>query len=204
MPDTLASALAAFQAELPHVSKDSRADTGTYGYDYADLTAITEAALPLLSKQGLSWTCTPTMSEHGFVLGYALQHIDGDEINGEYPLPDPSRSTPQQIGSAITYGRRYCLTAVTGIAPGGEDDDGQKAADARSRPKQDSLVSAAMLDDLTSRIDLATTKTELSAIEAEAKRGFQEGRLISADAKRVRELVANRTAELDAPVGASA
>jgi hypothetical protein len=37
----------------------------------------------------------------------------------------PSSGTPQAIGSAITYGRRYCLTAVLDIAV--EDDDGQAA-----------------------------------------------------------------------------
>jgi hypothetical protein len=41
--------------------------------------------------------------------------------------PPPTRGTPQQIGSALTYARRYILCAVTGVAPGGEDDDGKAA-----------------------------------------------------------------------------
>ena len=208
MSANLAAAVVALQAELPVIGKDKTAqvksDKGSYSYDYADLTTISYEVLPLLSKHGLSFIAAPTVTEHGFVLAFQLLHASGESTGGSYPLPDPARSTPQQIGSAITYGRRYCLTAVTGIAPGGEDDDGQKAADARSRPKQDHLASAALLDDMTVRIDLATTLTELTAIEAEAKRGFTEGRLISEDARRVKELIANRQAELNAPVRSSA
>lgn len=127
-----AAALAAFQAEIPHVDKGQTADTGSYSYDYADLTSITEAALPLLAKHGLSFSAKPTLHDGMFVLDYELLHKDGHGEGGMYPLPDPARSSAQQIGSAITYGRRYCLCAVTGIAPGGEDDDGAKANDARS------------------------------------------------------------------------
>lgn len=146
-----AAALAAFQAEIPHVGKGQTAsvksDKGSYSYDYADLTTITEAAFPLLTKHGLAFSAKPTLHDGAFVLDYELMHESGHREGGCYPLPDPARSSPQQIGSAITYGRRYCLCAVTGIAPGGEDDDGQRAADARSverRPaRQDSGRAAA-------------------------------------------------------------
>ena len=41
------------------------------------------------------------------------------------------QNTPQAVGSAITYGRRYGLAAMVGIAP--EDDDGE-AAEPRNAP----------------------------------------------------------------------
>jgi hypothetical protein len=129
-----AAALAAFQHELPSVRKGQTANTGTYSYSYADLTDITEVAAPLLAKNGLSWTAAPTITEHGFVLRYALLHDGGHSVGGEFPLPDPAKSNPQQIGSWLTYARRYALCAVTGIAPGGDDDDAAKAMDARSEP----------------------------------------------------------------------
>jgi len=131
-----AAALASFQQAIPAVRKDNTAqvksDKATYSYKYADLTDITEIALPLLAKHGLSWSARPMMTEHGFVLRYALLHEAGHREEGDYPLADPSRFTSQQIGSYVTYARRYCLCAVTGIAPGGDDDDGEKAGDARS------------------------------------------------------------------------
>jgi len=198
----LAKALSELQAELPKVGKSSTADTGTYTYSYAPLDLISEAVLPVLSKHGLSFTCCPTMSDHGFVLDYQLTHVGGESRGGQYPLPDPSRTGPQQLGSAISYSRRYCLTAVTGIAPGGEDDDGAKATEARSqRPAQDRLQEGAFLDDIRTRIDLCTTITELTGIETEAKRAFNTGRIGSEVAREAKEYVENRRAELTAPVG---
>ena len=46
----------------------------------------------------------------------------GDAITGTWPL---GSGTQQQLGAAVTYARRYCLCAVTGIAPDEDDDDGQ-------------------------------------------------------------------------------
>lgn len=132
-----ATALAAFQAELPNVSKDQTARAGSYSYSFADLTKITEAALPLLARHGLSWTAMPTLlPDLGFVLHCSLLHVGGHREDGNYPLPDQSKHSAQEIGSALTYARRYALCAATGIAPGGEDDDGQAASQARSAPRQ--------------------------------------------------------------------
>jgi ERF superfamily len=119
---TLAEALAALQGRLPRVAKTADAQYGKY----ADLTMVSDALLPVMSELGLSFTARPTLSgEARFVLLYSLLHVSGDELTGEYPLP--STGTPQQVGSAITYARRYTLCAVTGLAPGGDDDDGQGA-----------------------------------------------------------------------------
>jgi ERF superfamily protein len=135
---TLAEALAALQARLPRVAKEHTAKVetktgGNYKYAYADLTDVSEAILPVLASLGLSFTARPTLrdSEQGsfgrFVLVYDLWHTSGGSIGGWYPLPDPDRLGPQDLGKAITYARRYALCAVTGLAPGGDDDDAQAA-----------------------------------------------------------------------------
>lgn len=131
MADTLAAALAAFHVELPRVAKDNTAkvksDKGSYTYRYADLAEISPIILPLLGRNGLAWMTCPTLTPDGrFVLRYALKHISGEAETGEYPLPKPE-SSPQVLGSAITYARRYALCAVTGVAPGGDDDDAAEA-----------------------------------------------------------------------------
>jgi ERF superfamily len=119
---TLAEALAALQARLPRVAKTADAQYGKY----ADLTVVSEALMPVMSELGLSFTGCPTVRDDGkFVLAYALHHTSGEGLEGFYPLP--TSGTPQQVGSAITYARRYTLCAVTGLAPGGDDDDGQGA-----------------------------------------------------------------------------
>lgn len=126
----LNKALAAFQADLPPVSKNARADMGTFVNAYADLEAVYHAALPLLGKHGLAFTAVTTIRDDGHqAMVYALLHESGEERGGEILLPD--KAPPQQVGSAITYWRRYCLCAVTGLAPGGEDDDGKAAGEAK-------------------------------------------------------------------------
>jgi hypothetical protein len=122
----LAKALAEVQQALPVISKEQTADTGTYSYEYADLTAISKPLLKLLGEHGLSFLAKPTLQDGAFVLAYSLLHVSGEREDGLYPLP--MGGNPQSIGSAISYGRRYCLCAVTGVAPGGSDDDGVAAS----------------------------------------------------------------------------
>lgn len=130
-PASLVAALAKVQAEIPEVEKrkigNVRSEKANYSYRYADLSEVSAAILPLLGKNGLAWLTQPMTTDHGFVLRYTLMHSSGEQITGEYPLPDPNVKGPQVIGSALTYARRYCLCAVTGVAPGEDDDDAAAA-----------------------------------------------------------------------------
>jgi hypothetical protein len=130
-PATLAEALARVQSQIPVVERrhvgNVRSEKANYSYKYADLQDVSQSILPLLGQNGLSWMCRPTTTENGFVLAYTLTHTCGEAIEGTWPLPDPTRAAPQQMGSYITYARRYALCAVTGIAPGDDDDDGVAA-----------------------------------------------------------------------------
>jgi hypothetical protein len=127
---SLAAALAAVQRKLPDVRKAEtahvRSDKGNYSYRYATLPDITKAVLPLLGENGLAWVTRPTLVDDRFVLVYELLHISGEKVSGEYPLP--TGGSPQALGSAITYARRYCLCAVTGVAAD-DDDDGAAATE---------------------------------------------------------------------------
>ena len=137
MASELAAALAKFQAALPRIAKG---ETGkvqgltkdgkpfSYNYSYAGLDEVAAVVMPLLGAQGLAFTAFPTITEDGrFVLSYSLLHEGGEERSGTWPLKADSN---QQAGIAITYARRYSLLAVTGVFPGGEDDDAQAAAQA--------------------------------------------------------------------------
>jgi len=128
-PGSLAEALLTLQTRLPRITKDATADTGKYSYSYANLSSITATVAPVLAELGLYWVCCPTIvAKHAdaerFVLAYELRHVSGGVIEGWYPLPE---GTPQTIGGAITYARRYALCAVLGIAPAEDDDDAQAA-----------------------------------------------------------------------------
>lgn len=130
----LNAALAAFQAEYPIVTKGETAKVEgqtkdgrpvKYSYDYAGLDAVSEAAMPLLGKHGLAFTCWPTIVDGRFSLIYELTHSSGEQKSGVFPLP--SQTEPQKMGGLLTYYRRYALQCVTGIAPRGEDNDAQDA-----------------------------------------------------------------------------
>lgn len=97
---------------------------------YADLPAIIDAVRGPLAKHGLSFTQTTHMHEGGLVLRTTLMHASGQSISSDYPLP-LIMDKPQQMGSALTYARRYSLAAICGIAAD-EDDDANAAQSAKN------------------------------------------------------------------------
>lgn len=144
MTDNLATALAAFQQSLPRIGKSETAvippkdGKAGFRYTYADLADVNHTILPLLAKHGLTWACCPTVDDGKFVLAYSLIHgATWEKLTGSWPL---GSGTPQQMGSAVTYARRYCLTAVTGVVPDADDDG---AAASTSRPQTDHYAPSA-------------------------------------------------------------
>ena len=127
----IAAALAAFQGEMPTVPKghtaNVKSDKGSYSYTYAGLADVTEAAMPLLSKHGLAFVTLPTRGE---LVGMLL-HESGESLSASLPI---TGGTPQQIGSSLTYMRRYLFGCMTGLVTD-DDDDGQAAQQAGSRRK---------------------------------------------------------------------
>jgi len=153
----LAKALAQFQAELPTLRKDEDAkvkgqtrDGRDYdrSYKYADLAQVVETVLPILGKHGLAVTSRTTVVNDALVLRVSLVHESGEREDGYWPLPSGPKIGPQDLGSAMTYGRRYLTLALTGTYPGGEDDDGAKAQQSAreswedARPRDERPVSA--------------------------------------------------------------
>jgi hypothetical protein len=123
----LNAAVASFQAEVPKVKKENTAAAGKFTYKYADLADVMNAAIPVLAKHGLSIV-------QGFVEG-RLQteiHHSSGQWRGDDGLPLPLNLSPQELGSAITYFRRYGACAAVGIAPE-EDDDGAAAQKPHAR-----------------------------------------------------------------------
>lgn len=89
--------------------------------DYATLNSVIETTKEELAKNGLVIIQTNAPVPNGVAIVTTLAHTSGQWIRGTLTLP-LSKNDPQGIGSAVTYGRRYALMAMVGIA--GEDDDG--------------------------------------------------------------------------------
>ena len=88
---------------------------------YADLAAVFSALKPF-HENGISFTCATQFREGTFLLRTTMRHSTGQWIAADYPLP--LNAKPQEIGSALTYARRYSLSALAGVAAD-EDDDGE-------------------------------------------------------------------------------
>lgn len=130
----LAAALAKAQGSFPAIKKEHVAkvrgeskhgEPVEFSYGYADLADILDAIRKPLSENGLSiiQPIVPSDPEH-VLLVTRLLHSSGQWIESAYPIDVYEK--PQEMGSAITYARRYALTALLGIAAE-EDDDGQTA-----------------------------------------------------------------------------
>jgi hypothetical protein len=135
----LAAALAKAQGEIAAPKKGRTAtiksDKGSYGYSYADLADVIESYRPALAKHGLALTQAMRLQEGHIVLNTKLLHSSDQWIDSDYPIASYNR--PQEQGSAITYARRYAVTALLGIAAE-DDDDGaaaQNAAPAKAAAK---------------------------------------------------------------------
>lgn len=125
----LAAALAAAQSEIRPALKD--ANNPAFGSKYADLGAVFDAVRPAMAKHGLSVVQMPEHSDDALLhLTTRIVHKSGQWIEGTMSIP-VSKVNAHGYGSAITYARRYALSAALGIIAD-EDDDGNKAAEAAS------------------------------------------------------------------------
>jgi hypothetical protein len=132
----LAEALAMAQGEIRDAARD--AENRHLKNSYADLTSIWNACRQPLSSHGLSVVQMPLPSEDGKVaLSTMLLHKSGQWIRSVMTLPlgnAAGLSATQVVGSALTYARRYALSAVAGVAPAGDDDDGNGGGPASPQP----------------------------------------------------------------------
>lgn len=135
----LATALAKAQATLQAAKKGSV--NPHFQYKYADLLSVWDACREALTANGLSVAQMADVDEEGkTVLETILMHTSGEWIMGRLPVLS-IKADPQGQGSAITYARRYSLSAIIGLCTEG-DDDGEAAMDrgkakAPSRPPAD-------------------------------------------------------------------
>lgn len=118
----ISAALAKAQGQIEGASKGKV--NPAFKSKYADLASIWDACREALSTNGLAVLQIPNETPDGMLLTTMVTHSSGQWFRSSYPVR-PVQATPQGLGSAITYARRYALMAMVGIAP--EDDDGEAA-----------------------------------------------------------------------------
>lgn len=121
----LAKALAKFQGEIKDPSKSGKANYGKY----VTLDELLESIRPVLSQNGLSFLQFPGGDGQLITITTVLLHSSGEWIESEPFTLKSQKVDPQGAGSAVTYGRRYSLSAILGVA-WDADDDGQASSHA--------------------------------------------------------------------------
>ena len=125
----LALSLAAAQASMGPALKGAK--NPHFRSSYADLSSVVEAIREPFTSNGLAWVQAPSVAlDSGLVtVTTRIIHSSGQWVEaavsampGRGGKPDLS---PQAVGSAVTYLRRYGLQALAGVPSA--DDDGEAA-----------------------------------------------------------------------------
>ena len=189
--DKIDAILAKAQAEIENPTKD--AVNPHFRSKYATLDAGLNIVRSVLSKHGISIT-QPTRVEDGVLMLDTRLAYQGQWIASEYPVcPFPVKQ--QEMGSALTYSRRYSLFSLVGIA-GEEDDDGNAAnatptqAPKRAKPvpvKETMSADASKLatDAILQTLTLASTPEELRKFAVDNQEVLSK--LVDEDRAKVRD-----------------
>lgn len=184
----LAEALSKAQGEFEHAKK--AVDNAFFKSKYADLASVIDAAREPLAKNGLSVIQTTKTMDGKVTLVTMLSHSSGEWIRGEYPI-NPTKQDPQGYGSAFTYARRYCFSAITGIAS--DDDDGNAASQPAkkeslaSRNKRYDALKAELLNSEDPAVTWGDYKDDIAAFRVEMGEEYYQ-QLVDVAKKRKDEI----------------
>lgn len=147
--------IAEAKKEIGTVTKNSK--NPHFKNTYADINALIDAVEPILLKNGLV-LLQPIRDGKQFT----EIHDTESETKVESYIDLPINQNPQQMGSAITYFRRYTLQSLLSLQA--EDDDGQKAS--AHQPQKAIIIPAkATEQEIETAIEIlsmATNETELN------------------------------------------
>ncbi len=193
----IAGALAAAQMAFPAIKKGKTANVGTYSYAYADLADIFDAVRPILAGKGIATIQVMSGNEQGYELTTRLMHSSGQWVETDFPLRMAGKI--QEVGSELTYARRYALCGILGIAAE-EDDDGKAANETKQQPRQQQRPpqrpqAVKPLDDEGERF-LIQVDEAFDARERDAQVGEPTFTFTREDRRKIRDGIA-KTAKVD-------
>lgn len=176
MTAKLALALSKAQGQMQGAKKD--ADNPFFKSKYADLASVWEACRKALSDNELSVAQIVDADESGMFLKTVLLHSSGEKLEGRMPINFSEKTNAQQIGSIITYYRRYALSAIVGVSP--EDDDGNSASQVtlekppiKSNAQKFGSAKPGETDELKNKVKSFVKELEMSETSTELERSIQ-------------------------------
>lgn len=201
----IAAALAKAQGEMGGAVKDSA--NPFFKSKYADLSSVWDACRAPLTKNGIAVIQSPSAEGLRVSVDTLLTHTSGQWMRGTVSV-NAKEDSPQAVGSAITYLRRYALQSFAGVAP--EDDDAEAAhgrgvaGNGQAKQPEPKTVGAPpkgyldWLDDLKSASDEGTER-----LQKAWKESSQEHRsYLTTTAPKVWESIKAHAAKVSEPVHA--
>lgn len=167
----MAAALAKAHAKIEGAAKDAM--NPHFRSKYATLSSVVDAIKEPLAGNGLSYVQVIHDAENAACVETIILHSSGEWLScGKLSVP-VSKGDAQGFGSALTYARRYSLSAAFGVAP--EDDDGNAAS---MKPNTGQQINAdeyfkldpdmqAAVDDLAGRVAQLLFRNDVAGAHAE-------------------------------------
>lgn len=121
----LAAALMVFQSEVKDPSRDG--ENPHFRSKYVQIDGLLAAVRPILAQHCLSVVQSTGGDGQNVTITTMILHTSGEWLKTDALTLRAQQATPQGAGSAITYGRRYSLSAALGVA-WDDDDDGNAAS----------------------------------------------------------------------------
>lgn len=138
----LIKALADFQSKVPAITYNKSADFPTKNsrvqYSYATFDHMLNTIRKSMQECGLAFS--QIVNADASVTTY-LMHASGQYMHGTAMIK-PQSDHPQTIGAAISYTKRYGLSAILGISSE-EDDENVASSPARSSAQYRKTAAAA-------------------------------------------------------------
>lgn len=116
----LFKALAEFQAVVQQPKKD--AANPFFKSKYVPLENVVDVIHEAGAPLGLHEATYPVQEDGMVGVGVIVTHASGQFIQYPPVLLRPAKNDPQGVGAALTYARRYALSAAFGIASETDDD----------------------------------------------------------------------------------
>lgn len=121
------AAMAMMQDELPSIAERGKA----HNTKYATFEDINDVAKPIMKRHGFAVSFRVHNIQGGIEVTGVLMHKGSHREETTMTLPldtSGSKNAVQAVGSSVSYGKRYVMSALLNITTRSEDDDGESAA----------------------------------------------------------------------------
>jgi hypothetical protein len=195
----IAAALAKAQASMKNAALNKV--NPHFKSKFADLASVRDAVTPALAANGIAvvQTLDDTVEGRCFV-ETRLIHTSGQWIESTCPIAFVGDM--QKMGSAITYARRYSLSAICGIAADEDDDANAAVSNGSAKQAAPVKIAPAGFDEWLADMD-ATADDGLDALKAAWEKSKPEYRKhLTASDNRIWEALKARALKAKVPVSA--